>query len=206
VKISLGALSVRPRIGNEPFHQSGQNLGFDIAGFWRWAASNLASNVWRGVLAEYLVARALGLDVDAVVRTEWDACDIRTPNGLRIEVKSAAYVQTWHQRDPSTVRFTIAMKRGWDASTNTTAPAPCRDSDVYVFALLAHADKAALDPLNVAQWEVFVASARALDTTFGTQKSIGLSSLHRLAPEPVAFSALRGAVATAAGVREADVS
>ena len=109
----FAALTVAPRTGAEPFHSDGQGLGFDVTSFWRWAASDLASNVWRGVLAEYLVARALG--VATGVRTEWDACDIRTEHGTRVEVKSAAYLQSWHQRALSAIAFDIGMKRGWHA-------------------------------------------------------------------------------------------
>ena len=192
----LAALSIAQRTGAEPFHSHGLGLGFDVASFWRWAASDLASNVWRGVLAEYLVARALGSEIG--VRTEWDACDIRTGSGLRVEVKSAAYLQSWHQRALSSIGFDIGLKRGWDAETNTYSPTACRSADVYVFALLAHRDKATIDPTDVDQWQFYIASARTLDATFGGQKRIALSSLRRIAPKPVPFVQLGEAVAAAA--------
>jgi len=43
-------------------------------------------------LAEYLVATVLGLNQG--VRNEWDAYDLETEAGLKIEVKSAAYIQS----------------------------------------------------------------------------------------------------------------
>jgi hypothetical protein len=193
---SLTALAVVPRTGVEPFHVAGASVGFDVSSFWRWAASDLTSNVWRGVLAEYLVARALGCET--LVRTEWDACDIRTNEGLRVEVKSAAYLQSWHQQALSVIGFDIGLKRGWDAKTNTYAPTPCRGADVYVFALLSHRDKATLDPTDLSQWEFYVTSARVLDAAYGSQKRIALSSLLRVAPRSVSFSDLRAAVAAAA--------
>jgi hypothetical protein len=49
-------------------------------------ASDLVSNSTRGVLAEFIVARALGLDTG--VRTEWQAFDLETASGKKIEVKS----------------------------------------------------------------------------------------------------------------------
>jgi hypothetical protein len=196
----LGPLSISPLFGNEPFHNAQKPLGFTVASFWRWAASDLASNVWRGVLAEFLVAQALGSA--AGVRTEWDACDVRTTAGLRVEVKSAAYLQSWHQRALSAISFDIAMKRAWDAQTNTSASVPCRSADVYVFALLAHRDKATLDPLDVSQWEFYVVSARRLDATLGTAKSMGLSALRRIALSSVPFADLPTAVAAASSTTE----
>lgn len=190
------ALVVAPRTGTEPFHSAGCPAGFDVAAFWRWSASDLAGNALRGILAEYLVARAIG--APASVRTEWDACDLVSAAGVRVEVKSAAYLQSWPQRAPSAIGFDIAAKRGWDAATNTSAPAPCRPADVYVFALLAHRDKATLDPIDLTQWRFYVVPARALDATFGAQKRIALSSLARLAPDPVTYENLSAAVGAAA--------
>src|SRR5688500_15401261 len=99
----LPALVVRPLTGAEPFHADGRSLGFDVLGFWRWSSSDLAGNAMRGVLAEYLVAQALGLPTD--VRMEWDACDLRMSDGTRVEVKSAAYLQSWSQRTHSAISF-----------------------------------------------------------------------------------------------------
>ena len=50
----------------------------------------------RGVVAEYLVAQALG--VAGGVREEWAPYDVDAPGGIRVEVKSAAYIQSWNQR------------------------------------------------------------------------------------------------------------
>ena len=68
-----------------------------VLDFWRWSTSDLMSNATRGVLAEYLVAVALG--VDDQPRIEWDAVDLRY-EGRGIEVKSAAHHQSWPQARP----------------------------------------------------------------------------------------------------------
>jgi hypothetical protein len=190
------ALVIVPRSGDEPFHAAGRPAGFDVAAFWRWSASDLCSNVLRGVLAEYLVARAIG--APSSTRTEWDACDLVSATGVKVEVKSAAYLQSWTQRVPSAISFDIAAKCGWDAATNTYATTPCRPADVYVFAVLAHLDKATLDPLDLTQWHFYVVSGRALEANFGAQKNIALSSLARLSPKPVLYDDLSMAVAAAA--------
>lgn len=194
-EIPFPALVIAPRSGTEPFHTAGVGVDFTVLTFWRWASSDLVGNTMRGVLAEFLVAQATGSA--QTVRTEWDAYDLRTPTGLRIEVKSAAYLQSWSQRALSAISFDIAPKRGWDAATNTSAPSPCRSADVYVFALLAHQDKRTLDPLDLAQWGFYVAAARSLDATFGAQKRIALSSLRRVAANAVSYGELGHAVTAA---------
>jgi len=178
------------------FHAGGLPIGFDLLSFWRWSASDLVSNVYRGVLAEYLVATALGI-ADGV-RTEWDACDLRTESGLLVEVKSAAYLQSWKQQALSPVSFDIGLKKGWDAATNTYAPAPCRAATVYVFALLAHRDKPTLDPLDVTQWEFYAVSTKKLEAAFGNQARIALNALRRISPRPEPYEALAASIRRAA--------
>jgi hypothetical protein len=56
--------------------------------FWRWAYSDFLSNAQRGVLAEYIVGTALNCLKEK--RLEWDAHDLVTEDGIKIEVKSAA--------------------------------------------------------------------------------------------------------------------
>jgi hypothetical protein len=113
----LDRVPVRRQIGSEPFTDGEDSLGFDLLGFWEWSASDLVSNTARGVLAEYLVARALGIDVSGV-RDSWAAYDLRTPSGIKVEVKSAAYLQSWHQDRPSVVSFRTPKTRAWDPDTN----------------------------------------------------------------------------------------
>src|SRR5262252_1100889 len=84
-----------PADGNEPFSGTDLRLG----DFWRWAFSDLVSNVTRSTLAEFLVATAVG--DSRPVREEWADFDVLTPAGVRVEVKSSAYLQTWFQRQSS---------------------------------------------------------------------------------------------------------
>ena len=71
-------------------------MGGTLLGFWQWAASDLLNNTTRGHLAEYLVGQALSAGPKSV-RTEWDSFDLTTPEGVPVEVKSAAFVQSWAQ-------------------------------------------------------------------------------------------------------------
>lgn len=185
--------SLRPRkTGIERFKDGPEELTADVLSFWQWSASDLISNTMRGVLAEYIVAMALGIDQG--VRREWDAYDLLFEGKTKIEVKSAAYVQSWHQEKPSTIQFGVARKRAWDAETNVVAAEPCRSADVYVFALLAHTDRATINPLDLDQWQFFVLPTEVLDARERSQHSITLRSLEVLAGVAVAFGDLRTSV------------
>ena len=157
--------------------------------FWRWAVSDLLANTTRGVLAEYLVATALGSE--RRVRVEWDAFDLVMDGRVRIEVKSAATWQTWAQRRPSPLSFGIAPTLGWEASTNTTSPSRRRQADVYVFAVLDAPQKTDADPRDVSMWTFYVLAATLLDLHCGEQKSIGINRIRALGAEPIPFGGLR---------------
>lgn len=175
----LGKLAVRRRTGLEPFQVAGAGLGFDVHSFWAWAFSDLVGNTTRGVLAEYLIARVLGLAQDDT-RDAWAPVDLVARSGVKIQVKSAAFVQSWHQEAHSDVLFKVRRTRSWDSNTNRVGAEPERLADVYVFALLAHLDKATIDPLNVKQWEFYVLPAAVLNERKRSQHSITLRSLKAL--------------------------
>src|SRR5690606_23578546 len=170
------------RDGSESFSANGSLMDCNLLDFWQWSVSDLASNATRGRLAEYIVAKALGISTDGV-RDEWAACDLCTDAGVKIEVKSAAYLQSWHQTKPSTISFSVRKALAWDAATNTRGLEPTRTADVYVFALLNHMDKATLDPLNLDQWRFFALPTKALNERARSQHSITLRSLRALARE-----------------------
>lgn len=186
----LGPLHVERKSGSESFCVSGQPAGFDLLEFWQWSASDLVNNTTRGILAEFIVAKALGIDVRAV-RVGWAPWDLETDKH-RIEVKSAAYLQSWGQKSLSTVQFVVPKHRASDGVTSQ------RVASVYVFALLAHPDKPTLDPLNLDQWRFFVLPTRVLNDRTRSQHSITLPSLERLAGPAIGFAQLAEAVEKAA--------
>ena len=72
------AVECHRKTGTEPFLTSGTHSRASLLDFWQWAYSDLLGNPNRGRLAEFIVARALGLGLSEV-RTEWDVCDLVTP-------------------------------------------------------------------------------------------------------------------------------
>jgi hypothetical protein len=198
---TLGRLRVNRRTGAEPFHSNGTDLGFDLLGFWQWSSSDLVSNVTRGRLAEYIVARALGLAND--VREDWAALDLVTPDGTKIEVKSAAFVQSWNQTRLSSVTFVTPATRAWDADSNVLSAEAKRQADVYVFALLCHQEKATIDPLDLSQWRFYVVPTSVLNARTRSQYSITLKSLEKLCQSAVAFEELADTIKQTAIQRHA---
>jgi hypothetical protein len=129
--------------------------------FWRWSAYDLVSNATRGVLAEYSVATALGI-ADGV-RSEWNSFDLLTKDGIKIKVKSAAYLQSWGHEERSKIIFGIRPTRLWSSTDGTTEAEAKRQANVYVFCLFKHDDKDSLDPLDLDQWEFYLLRASVLD-------------------------------------------
>jgi len=181
----------------ESIHSDGHPLNYTILDFWRWSSSDLVSNATRGVLAEFLVARALYIPLGRI-RDEWGAYDLITPEGITIEVKSAAFVQSWSQHKLSNIIFRIPRTRAWNAETNILENESRRQAQVYVFALLAHEEKSSIDPLNINQWQFFVLSSKQLDNRTRSQHSITLRSLESLAGPGIYYHEIREAVLKAA--------
>lgn len=197
----LGRLTVKRKLGPERFRDGAKELGFDLQAFWQWYASDLVSNATRGCLAEYIVAQAL--DADACgIRDEWAACDLCTPEVIEVEVKSAAFLQTWNQRTLSKISFSTRRTLAWDPVTNLQEKEARRQAHVYVFALLAHTNKASIDPMDLSQWLFYVVATTVLDARTRSQHSITLRSFESLAGPGVVFAGLREAVRAAASTNE----
>lgn len=170
------------RTGSELFIGTGETL----LDYWAWAHSDIASNAERGKIAEYLVKCAL--HDTSPFRKEWEPYDVLTPDSIRVEVKSSAYLQTWVQSKMSAIQFDIAPKRAWDRQTNLYSDSICRNSDIYIFCLFSCQDAALANPLDTTQWEFYVLPTRILDQSVPTQKSISLTSLLRLGATKTIFA------------------
>ena len=136
------------------------------------------SNTQRGVIAEFLVARAMGFGDSP--RLEWGWFDLESGDGKKIEVKSAAYYQSWPQEKPSVIRFDIAPRKWfWDPVTNTSESVepPERRCDAYVFCLFGDPAVSNPDPLDLDQWSFYVINTGIINRILGFQKTIGLNKL-----------------------------
>ena len=185
----LKAIQAKPKTGNEFLTYNGEKTEYNLLAFWSWSVSDILSNATRGRFAEFVVGTAVGLDPKNL-RDEWDAYDLKTDNGIKIEVKSAAYIQTWNQKKISTISFSIKTAKFWDSETFFEDLQPRRHADVYVFCHLKHLDQETIDPLKMEQWDFYVLPTFKLDKYERSQSSITLNSLKRLT-EPIKYSELK---------------
>ncbi len=198
--------------GNERFHLDGKEYA-SVKDFWAWANSDISNNTIRGILAEFLVAQALGLNIQKSIRKEWDPYDFLDLDGeTKIEVKCAAYVQSWHDDccPKSPIKFSIepkrveevehfkdkrSCKRPWSEESK-------RRCHVYVFCLLKEQDRNKICPLDISQWKFYVVSTQRLDELDGElvkkgrnpRQNIYLSTLKEIGAKPVTYCKLRCAV------------
>ena len=195
-KCALPAVDLKEfRCGDEPIGGADNPTGRTLLDFWKWSASDVLSNAPRGALAEFLVGHALdAIDSPSEV---WASCDLKTRDGIRVEVKSAAYVQSWCQDKLSQIRFGIrrTLDEEWTKRD--------RHSDVYVFALLAEKDKGRIDPLDIGQWEFYVVSTRELNRVCDDQRSLGINGVRELAGDVVPYAMLEPEVKSVAPKRVA---
>ena len=170
--------------GDEPFIFNGVSLSFDVLSFWQWSSSELLGNALRGKLAEFIVASSI--DALSSLREEWDEFDVIATNGLKIEVKSSAYLQSWQQNKLSKISFGIQPT----GVSQTRDAKKCRKADIYVFCVLSHKDKSSVNPLNLCQWDFYVLPTTVLNEKVPQQKTITLSSLLKLNPTHVKYDKL----------------
>lgn len=130
-------------------------------------------------------------------RVNWDKCDVKSPEGITIEVKASGYIQSWPQERLSAISFSIRPTYGWDSETNTYASECARQSDVYVFCLLNHREQDTINPLDTAQWSFFVLPTKVLNEKVVGQKTIALSGVIKLGAKETDFAGLKEAILAA---------
>ena len=189
--MKLPEINIEQKKGNENFYFENQNLNFKLNDFWIWNQSNLIENRTRGILAEFIVKQAL--NIKQGTRIEWDAYDLLTKKGSKIEIKSASYIQSWKQEKYSDIIFGIAKTIG-EPSNPEYDGIYRRWSDYYVFCLLTEKDQVKIDPMNLNQWNFYVLPTEILNIKLNNQKTIGLNSLLKLNPIECKFKDLKNII------------
>jgi len=147
--------------------------------FWKWAFSDLRMNNLRGVFSEWQVAVLLDIPLDD--RDSWAPYDLKSSDGVSIEVKSAAYLQAWSGSSISNnIRFTGLKGRTWTPEEGFSE-SQSFNADLYVFCLQTEKNPDNWDAFNLNQWRYFLLPKPVLEEW--NQKSIGLSRLKERADE-----------------------
>ncbi len=158
--------------GNEKFFNGEKELDFQIIDFWKWYASNLLHGPLRGALAEFIVAKALGLPCDE--RNIFAPVDLEY-NGLRIEVKSSAYLQ-----QKKTLHLTNRV--AFDISEHTHNGIMQRHSDFYIFCVYNNTDMVNYNALQVQDWTFYILPTSRINYELKTKKAISLNVLQKMNP------------------------
>ncbi len=156
--------------------------------FWRWGYSDLSDDDVKGAFAEWIVQKLLG--IAATRRILWANSDLITSSGVRIEVKSSAYWQSWKYLDESgqplakalheptssrgKIRFTGLM--AGDSTQTDRSKKMDFKSDLYVFAFQNETNLDRWNALDLSQWEFYLVTRQKLvDRGW---KSISLQTLY----------------------------
>ena len=163
--------------GDEHFQYSGKDTDFNLSGFWRWYASDLLNHPVRGAIAEFVVAKALGLPTDD--KAGWKPYDLLY-RGKKIEIKSCARVSDSH--GGKTVRIVFSIKKQlclWDEDVTDGYCTKeqlwkhhCHHSDYYIFCFLAEGDNNKANPMKLEQWEFYILPTAVIDEKLGDRKTI----------------------------------
>ena len=183
---------MEPLIGNEEFTLYGTNTGINVMDFWRWAFSDLTDNTQRGVMAEFLVYSSVNQTTPYKLqsRENWLPFDVTSPSGRRIEVKCAAYIQSWTPENIfAQIRFDIEKKLAWDNKTAAYASEAKRNCDLYVFCIFTAKTKD-VSLLNLDYWDFYVLPTSVLNDKLPNQKSIAFSALQKLNPVKADYAEL----------------
>lgn len=137
----------------------------------------LVANHFRGHLVEAIVASALE-PTWKWVAFDWASWDFEREDGLRVEVKQSAALQSWHNesRSKATLRFDIRERSGywhegqWHSERR-------RPADFYIFAAHQVLDLLEVDHREPGQWTFYVMAASSLPP----QQSIGLRAIQAVA-------------------------
>lgn len=179
-EVSLKAIKALPKTGEEKITFNSMEMNYSLLNFWQWSVSDILSNATRGRFAEFIVGTAIDLNVNNL-RDEWDAYDLTSQEGIKIEVKSASYIQSWKQRDFSSISFSIKPAKHWDSEQGILTGEPKRHADIYVFCLLKHKEQESINPLKMEQWDFYVVPTYKLNNYSKVKNSISLNSLKKLA-------------------------
>jgi hypothetical protein len=190
--MNLDRIQPIPKTGQEQLIYNEKPLDISVLDFWRWSVSDILSNTIRGGFAEFIVATATNIDL-TVLRDEWSAFDLKTPEGIKLEIKSSAYIQSWFQMALSKISFSTKPAFYWDPFTAKFGVIKQRHADVYVFCLLHHDSKLTIDPLNLNQWAFYILATEELNNYKRSQHSITLKSLQGLT-SAIPYDKLKSAI------------
>ena len=169
---------------SELFSVNGHDIDLSMLDFWRWAYSDFSDIINRSALAEFIVSSSLGTSSASFKRGRNCNTNLSliTYDGYRVDIKSAAFIQSINAEYPDRISFRIAPIKDLNTNDNYNRHEPRkRHSDVHIFCLYKglSADES---PLNLDLWDFYLLPTKVLEEKLPTQKTISFTSLMRLGP------------------------
>lgn len=188
----MGLLNRKPtrKNGDEKFVCENETLPYNLQDLWCWCSSDLLTHSMRGILAEFITATALNVEINEP-RDPWSSYDLVTPEGVKVEVKSGSYIQYWNQKKLTRIVFSIRKTNRFDNQGYLVNEPARRRADVYVFCILANKDELTLNPLDLSQWEFYTVSSKLLDAAFSNQKTISFKRLQTVCSDKLRYDEVR---------------
>ena len=166
----------------------GSHTNTTLVDFWQWAFSDLCDDDLKGIYAEWLVHKLLG--IESPRRISWANSDVVTPSRVRLEVKATSYWQSWKvidqygqpyaeprytiPKDDSKIRFGGLMARD-SSSTTDMSMSRALKAQLYVFAFQHEKYITRWNAMDLSQWEFYVVRAEELAQIGG--RTVSLSKL-----------------------------
>ena len=176
--------------GKEPFTNNGILTDYTVNDFWSFQFSNILHDP--DEIAEFLVAKALGLD-KPFNKDHWTLYDIDY-NGIRVEVKETAYYHSFNEPGKISNQRVFGITK---ANSNYENPDEKnrfeRQNDVYVFCLLKGETAEDAWPLELSHWEFYIVPTSVINKECGDQKTVSLSRVQNFT-KPVDFEHIKETV------------
>ena len=177
--------------GHEPFTLDGQPMGCTMKDFWQFQFSN----IWdmQEEVAEFIVAKALGLDVPHN-KNGWTLWDIMY-KGKRIEVKETAYYHSWRTDGKVSQVRTFGIDKAYTRYKDPTSEFK-RQNDIYVFCLNTGVTKEESNPMVLNNWRFWVVPTETINGLCGDQKRFSLGRLKKISAQPkgIGYADLKAAI------------
>jgi len=151
--------------GDEHFFNADMPTTHILSDFYSWLSADMTTPAVRNLLAEYIVAMALGIEQEGKV------FPCLYYGEYSIAVSSSGYVQT---------------SAGHLVSPTFKAPA---NADISIFCLHEHLNKNTSDLMKLEQWTFFITNKKIPD-----DKPLTVSVVKALSPYMVKYDEIKGAI------------
>ena len=150
----------------------------------------LVNNAFRGTLVEAMLAQVLEPEW-RWCSADWASHDFENAEGMKLEVKQSAALQSWHKEGfaPNRGRFDIAKRKvRWEGAKRVDESG--RYASLYIFAWHALIDPEVADHREPDQWSFYLVRADDLPD----QQSIALSRIDAVS-QPVNIESVPAQIA-----------